>query len=150
MSTRLRLRIKRLTDPELESKIGDYGNLTRLSCLIRLKTKSGWSKLYEAIIDTGAHTSVIPEYIWRGIEVEEKTDYFVQGIVPKKECSLPVKVGIVKGILFDEELNCTKEVAFYAYCAFDDRVPLILGFKKLLDGFPVYFNIESGVAYLEG
>ncbi len=62
MSTKLRIRIKKLVDPELDLKL-DYGALVRLSILIQFKTKSGWSKLYEAIIDTGAHTSVIPEYI---------------------------------------------------------------------------------------
>lgn len=149
MSTKLRIRIKKLVDPELDLKL-DYGALIRLSILIQFKTKSGWSKLYEAIIDTGAHTSVIPEYIWRGIEVEEKADHSVQGLIPKKECSLPVKVSIVKGRLFDEELNCTRDVKFYAYCASDDGVPLILGFKELLDRFPVYFDIESDAAYLEG
>jgi hypothetical protein len=62
MSTKLRIRIKKLIDPELDLKL-DYGELVRLSSLIRFKTESGWSKLYEAIIDTGAHTSVIPRYI---------------------------------------------------------------------------------------
>ena len=98
MSTKLRIRIKKLIDPELDLKL-EYGELVRLSIqtlgkfnqnasqLIRFKTKSGWSKLYEAIIDTGAHTSVIPRYIWEGIYVEEKVDHSVQGIVPKEECA---------------------------------------------------------------
>ncbi len=52
-------------------------------------------------------------------------------------------------ILFDDELNHTNEVEFYAYCALDDRVPLILGFKDLLETFAIHFDIRSGVAYLE-
>ncbi|RLF92875.1 hypothetical protein DRN50_08170, partial [Thermococci archaeon] len=60
--------------PELDLKL-DYGELVRLSILIRFKTKLGWSKL----IDTGAHTSVIPRYIWEGIDVEEKVNHSVQG-----------------------------------------------------------------------
>ena len=148
MSTRLQIRIKRLVDPELDLKL-DYGKLVRLSILIQFKMEAGWSELYEAIIDTGAHTSVIPRYIWEGIYAEEKVDHFVQGIVPKKECSLPVKVSIVRGVLFDDELNHTKEVEFYSFCAIDDRVPLILGFKGLLERFTICFNISSGVAYLE-
>ncbi len=148
MSIKLRIRIKKLIDPELDLKL-DYGELIRLSILIQFKTESGRSKLYEAIIDTGAHTSVIPKYIWEGIYTEEKADHFVQGIVPKKECSLPVKVSIIRGILFDDALNHTNEVEFYAYCALDDRVPLILGFKDLLETFTICFNIGSGVAYLE-
>jgi hypothetical protein len=127
----------------------DYGELIRLSTLIRFKTKSGWSKLYDAIIDTGAHTSVIPRYIWEGIDAEEKVDHFVQGIVSKEECSLPVKVSIISGVLFDDELNHTNEVVFHAFCAIDDRVPLILGFKGLLERFTICFNIRSDVAYLE-
>ena len=93
MSTKLRIRIKKLIDPELDLKL-DYGELVRLSILIRFKTDSGWSKLYEAIIDTN-------------------------------------------------------EVEFYGFCAIDDRVPLILGFKGLLDRFAIHFDIGSGVAYLE-
>ena len=148
MSTKLRIRIKKLIDPELDLKL-DYGELVRLSILIRFKTESGWSKLYEAIIDTGAHTSGIPRYIWEGIYAEEKANHFVQGIVPKEECSLPVKVSIISGVLFDDELNHTNEVEFYAFCAIDDRVPLILGFKDLLETFAIHFDIKSGVAYLE-
>jgi hypothetical protein len=148
MSTKLRVRIKKLVDPELDLKL-DYGELIRLSTLIRFKTKSGRSKLYDAIIDTGAHTSVIPRYIWEGIDAEEKVDHFVQGIVAKEECSLPVKVSIISGVLFDDDLNHTNEVEFFAFCAVDDRVPLILGFKGLLERFTICFNIRSDVAYLE-
>jgi len=53
------------------------------------------------------------------------------------------------GVLFDDELNHTNEVVFHAFCAIDDRVPLILGFKSLLERFTICFNISSGVAYLE-
>jgi hypothetical protein len=148
MSTKLRIRIKRLIDPELDLKL-EYGELIRLSILIQFKMETGWSELYEAIIDTGAHTSVIPKYIWEESYTEEKADHSVQGIVPKKECSLPVKVSTVRGILFDDELNHTNEVEFYAYCALDDKVPLILGFKGLLDRFAIYFNIGTEIAYLE-
>jgi hypothetical protein len=148
MSTRLQVRIKKLVDPELDLKL-DYGELVRLSILIQFKTESGWSKLYEAIIDTGAHTSVIPRYIWEGIYADEKVGHSVQGIVPKNECSLPVKVSIIRGVLFDDELSHTKEVVFHAFCAIDDRVPLILGFKNLLERFTICFNINSGIAYLE-
>jgi hypothetical protein len=148
MSTKLRVRIKKLVDPELDLKL-DYGELIRLSTLIRFKTKSGRSKLYDAIIDTGAHTSVIPRYIGEGIDAEEKVDHFVQGIVAKEECSLPVKVSIISGVLFDDDLNHTNEVEFFAFCAVDDRVPLILGFKGLLERFTICFNIRSDVAYLE-
>ena len=148
MSTRLRIRIKKLIDPELDLKL-DYGELVRLSILVQFKTETGWSELYEAIIDTGAHTSVIPKYIWEGVQVEEKARHSIRGVVAKKECSLPVKVSIIKGMLFDEDLNHTKEVGFYSFCAIGDRVPLILGFKGLLERFTICFNISSGIAYLE-
>jgi len=69
--------------------------------------------------------------------------------VPKEECSLPVKVSLIRGALFDDELNHTTEVVFPAFCAIDDRIPLILGFKGLLERFTICFNISSGIAYLE-
>ncbi|MEA2033542.1 MAG: hypothetical protein U9N41_08175 [Euryarchaeota archaeon] len=81
--------------------------------------------------------------------MEEKAKHSIRGIVAKKECSLPVKVSVIKGMLFDEDLNRTKEVEFYAFCAIGDRVPLILGFKRLLERFTICFNISSGMAYLE-
>ena len=148
MSTRLQIRIKKLIDPELDLKL-DYGKLVRLSILIQFKMEAGWSELYEAIMDTGAHTSVIPRYIWEGIYAEEKAGHFIQGLVPKEECSLPVKVSLIRGVLFDDELNHTTEVVFPAFCAIDDRIPLILGFKGLLERFTICFNISSGIAYLE-
>lgn len=144
----LQVRIKKLSDPELDLKL-DYGELIRLSLLIRFKTRTGWSKLYEAIVDTGAHTSVIPKYIWEGIYVEERVEHSIQGIVAKAECNLPVKVGIIRGVLFDEMLNHTKESEFYEFCALEDKVPLILGFKGLLERFAIHFDIGSGIAHLE-
>jgi len=47
-------------------------------------------------------------------------------------------------------LETLVEVEFYAFCAMSDRVPLILGFKSLLERFTICFNISSGIAYLEG
>ena len=41
--------------------------------------------------------------------MEEKAKHSIHGIVVKKECSLPVKVSIIKGMLFDEDFNHTKE-----------------------------------------
>ena len=60
-----------------------------------------------------------------------------------------VKVSNNRGIMFDDELNHTNEVEFYAFCAIGDRVPRILGFKCLLEKFAIRFNISSDVAYLD-
>ncbi|MEM3608295.1 MAG: hypothetical protein QW238_05480, partial [Candidatus Bathyarchaeia archaeon] len=102
-----------------------------------------------AIIDTGAHTSILPLTVWEEAYVELIGDYYVRGLVPKEECILPVKIGWVHGILLDRSGNRTSELKFRAYLAPTDEVPLIIGFKDLMDRCELQFNSKSLTGYVE-
>lgn len=47
-------------DKELYSKLHSRSNVIRIYCMIKFRTSTGFTDPYTAIIDTGAHTSVIP------------------------------------------------------------------------------------------
>ena len=137
-----------LRDNQIEGCIQNY-NIIRLKCGIQLKTKDGWTQPYSAIIDTGAHTSVIPLSIWKELACERKGEYKMFGISKKEECSIPVDIGKITCIIIDEFGNCTKELTIYAFLAKTDKVPLIIGFKDLLEKFNAVFNFNKKIAYIE-
>lgn len=73
-------------DPELLRRIPEYGSLLRLVWLAAFKTHSGWAAPQRGVIDTGAHTSVLPRRTWIVIEKQGISGYYVRGLVPKPEC----------------------------------------------------------------
>jgi len=136
-------------DPDLFMKYPNYGGLLRIISTIVLKTKSGWSKPRFAIIDTGAHTSIFPLTVWEEADVEVIGDYNVRGLVPKEECVLPVKIGLVCAVIFDKFGNQTSELKFRSYLALTDNIPLIIGFKDLMDKCELKFNSKNASGYIE-
>ena len=88
-------------DKELEKKSGKY-EIIRLKCRVRFKISNGWSEPYSAILDTGAHTPLVPLSIWEEIKTTRIADHFVQGISAKPECSIPVVIGKTACIIVDE------------------------------------------------
>ncbi len=145
MSTKIQLTIKRMEDPILNGKIDGYGDLIRVFGLIKLKEKDGaWSKSYPAIIDTGAPISVIPLSRWIQSDVEILTDHEMRGIVEKPECSTHVSVGRLNIVLCDEYGNISKEREIFAYFALTDKIPIIIGFKNVLEQMTLHVNAVEG------
>ena len=149
LSIKVNLRIVNEFDFDLTEKIPDYDGLIRILCDIRFKTLNGWSIAESAIIDTGAFTSILPLSLWEELEVEILANYFVRGLVPKKECKINVKVGWIKGRIVDNEGNATFETKFRAFLALVDTIPIIIGFKDLLEKFKLIVNSIEKIAYLE-
>jgi hypothetical protein len=114
-----------------------------------LKTKYGWSKPRLAIIDTGAHTSILPLTVWEEADVEIIGGHFVRGLVPREDCVLPVKIGRVHAVILDRLGHQSSELTFRAYLAPTDDVPLIIGFKDLMDRCELQFNSKSLTGYIE-
>ncbi len=92
----IKLSFIELRDRKLEKLVPGYGYLTRLICNTKFKTFNGWTKSHDAIIDTGAHISII-----------------------------------------------------FAYLALDEGMPLILGFKTLLEEVKICFDHKDNEAWLE-
>lgn len=115
---------------------------------IRFKREEDYGETELGIVDTGAPLSVIPLRMWENASVTKLAEHTIRGIVPKEECSIPVSVGRIKCVLLDEE-KVSKEYEIVAYLALTNKVPLILGFKNLLEKFNVYFDFSNGMGYLE-
>lgn len=135
----IELFFREFLNEEIEKKIKNY-KLIRLMGWVSFRTYTGMSDPQEAIIDTGAPTSVIPFSMWKELPIIRITTHKVQRINPKPECSIPIIIGKVKCVLLDERGNQTKETEIHAYLALTDEVPLILGFKDLLTEFRLCFS----------
>jgi hypothetical protein len=108
--------------------------------------------LLEAIVDTGAHTSVLPLSLWQEIAVEiDAEDVFFGGINARPECQIPASLGRVRCFLTDETGQLSPELNVPSFLAKTDRVPLILGFANLLSRFRVCFDPKvTGLRYTSG
>ncbi|MBI2507783.1 hypothetical protein HYV89_02410 [Candidatus Woesearchaeota archaeon] len=71
-----------LRDISIERYIQDY-KIIRLKVGVQFKTTNGWTKPYPAIVDTGAHTSVIPLSIWKNLIHENFGEYKMFGVSKK-------------------------------------------------------------------
>ncbi|MEW5896276.1 MAG: hypothetical protein AB1668_01160 [Nanoarchaeota archaeon] len=102
---RVNLFFETFTDEEIKNHI-----VIRLKCGIQFKMEEGWSQPFSAIIDTGAHLSVIPLSIWKVISHEKQERYKVYGLSKKEDCFLSGEIGKIKSIIVDEAGNQTQEI----------------------------------------
>lgn len=147
MSFRLRIYFREFFTRDIKEKLG-YP-VVRLIGYVSFETPTGTPTVEKAIIDTGAHTTIIPFHIWKGLRVERIGTYEMQGLSPKPECRIPAVVGKVNFSLLDAEGNVTEPLNITAHLSMIDEVPLILGFKDLLSRFKVCFDYEAKEAYIE-
>ncbi len=149
MSTKINLWFETFPNPALEEKIHNVGDFTRLFRAVKFKASGGWSKTFDAIVDTGAPLSVIPLDMWLDIDPEILAEHEIQGISPRKECTVPALVGNVKCVLIDDEANQSKELKILSYLALTNLVPLIIGFRNILEIFTFHSNYSINEAYLK-
>lgn len=135
-------------DPVLEGKVQGI-EVIRLKVLVRFKTLDGWTDVYEAIVDTGAHMSLIPHSIWKETVHTHLADHRVRGIVPNPDCSMPVKIGQLICRLTDNEGHRTQPLEIKAFLAPTDKVALILGFKDVLMRLAYHFDYRTDTAYID-
>ncbi|PXF61449.1 MAG: hypothetical protein C4B59_04225 [Candidatus Methanogaster sp.] len=145
ISTDISLWIDRETrDLELEKKIPDLKPMIRLKSAILF---TGKDVPDIAIIDTGAHISLIPFQTWEGLGADVIADHHTGGVVPGE--TMPVKVGYVKAMLLDEFGNESQEIRFLAYLALTNSVNLLLGVKDMLERFTLHIDFANDDAYLQ-
>ncbi len=131
-----------------DSDISEH-KIIRLKSGIQFKMKDGWTQPFSAIIDTGAHTSVIPLSIWKEIAYTKQGKHKIFGLSKKEECSLIGELAQVSLILIDDEASQTKELNAIAFLAETDQIPVILGFKGLLEHLRVAFDYQNELAYAD-
>lgn len=145
MSTKLKLWIYRHPISEL-AEMDVQG--VRILCAVLFKTDGGYTEARWAIIDTGSALSIIPQSIWKRCSIQTHKDYEIRGLVPKEECSQLVCFGEITCRLFDEH-HITDPIVMKADLAYTDDVPIILGFKDLLEEIPIHIACKKDIAYLE-
>ena len=143
----IKLYFKEFHDLDLIAK-GAKSHIIRLFADMRFRMQDGWTKPYPAILDTGAHTTLIPFRIWNRCPVSITADHVVRGVVPRKECSMPILIGDISCALVDREQQ-SDELTISAYLALTDDIPLVIGFWDLLERFQLHMNYSIKEAYLE-
>ncbi|UCE73545.1 MAG: hypothetical protein JSV56_11030 [Methanomassiliicoccales archaeon] len=148
LSTRISLSFRRYQNLALRKKIPGF-EIVRLETEVSFKINDQWSKPETAIIDTGAHISVIPFSIWKVISVEHIGSHTLEGIVHKKECMVPVDIGKIKCVLLDRKGNETRDLDVISFLAPTDDIPIVLGYRDLLTEFKICLGYKKNIAYLE-
>ena len=89
MSTKIDLQFVKSLDLDLLEK-GVEVWIIRIIGQVKFKTIDGWTRVYEAIIDTGAPVSFIPKSIWTRIESKIETGILDTGSAPGRQVRFDV------------------------------------------------------------
>ncbi len=123
--------------------------IIRVRCYMRFKHKDDWSNLEAAILDTGAYISLLPKHLWEFAAYKVIGEDRLRGVVPKEGCELPVNIAVVTAVMEDMCGNVSEEIDFRAYLVNSNDVPLIIGFKDLLEHFDIHLNIKNNDGHIE-
>lgn len=143
---KIKLDIAEIEDVELKEKDIKPNSFTRIFCSVLCETDSD-PLFQKALVDTGAIVSLLPVRIWSKLKINFIGEHTVKGIVKRKECILPVKIGILSCKVIDDE-NETPWISILTYCVDSDDVPVIFGMKDALDGFKIEINTKLNEGYL--
>jgi len=146
MSTNISLEFQTKYDLALLS-VGLKVRLVRLLVNVCFKTSTGWTKPYEAIVDTGNPTTVIPFNIHQQI--------FSQVLHPTKIDLLGLGQGSVRGRLssvtmsFQDKQLTSPPFQAKAFLLDQNSTPLIIGYEDGLTELRLVSDYPQQTAYVE-
>jgi len=144
---RINFVISREIQKDLNKDI-NFGRAIRIKTEVKFKQMKSWSRSFFAIIDTGAYISLLPHDVWKNADVEIiGTNYWLRGLVPNSK--FPVKLGRVKCVLLDSKLNISDGIGMLAFLSDSEQMPLILGFKDVLEKIKMFIDCKNNEAYIE-
>ena len=145
MSTRIGLTFRRLPDLELLHR-GIFH--IRLFCTVQFETPAKEAFIQPAIVDTGAPLCLIPSDLWARVRTQQFETTQIGGLLARKECAVPARVGILRMTLLDPEGH-RQRLSVRAFLAESTDVPLILGFQDCLEKASLHMNFPRNAAWLE-
>ena len=122
-------------------------NAIRLCVNLIFKCNKKFTDSYRFIVDTGAPLSLVPPYIWKDCDTRIIRPSQITGVVPLPECSLPVTLAEIVCKLVDQNSE-SREFKIKAHLAHTDEVPMIVGFKDLLDCMKLEMDYKNKSACL--
>lgn len=146
MSTSISLAFQTKYDSALLSA-GLKVRLVRLLGNVCFKTSSGWTKPFEAIVDTGNPTTVLPLNVHQQISSQK--------LYPGKIDLLGIGQGSVRGWLasiimsFHDKQATSPPFQAKAYLLDDDSTPLIIGYEDVLTELRLVSDYPQQQAYFE-
>lgn len=149
MSIRINLEFETRVDIDFLAK-GISFRLIRLISRIKLKSKEGFTKTYDAIVDTGNLITIIPFSIWSEASVHLISHEQVKlyGLGTEDNSAIKGNIGQVEIIFLDEQRS-SASMTLKAYLIEDDKVPLLIGFEDVLTLMKLVSDYKNNVAYLE-
>ena len=145
MSTRIGLGFRRLPDVEFLHR-GIFH--IRLLCRVELQTLTENVLVRHAIVDTGSPLCLIPSDLWEQVQTQQFEATRIGGLMSKKECAIPARVGILAMTLLDPHGH-RQRLTVRAFLAQTTDVPLILGFQDCLEKATVHLSCPRNEAWLE-
>lgn len=149
MSIKINLEFETRVDIDFLAK-GISFRLIRLISRIKLKSKEGFTKTYDAIVDTGNPITIIPFSIWSKASVHLISHEQVKlyGLGTEDNSAIKGNIGQVEIIFLDEQRS-SASMTLKAYLIEDDKVPLLIGFEDVLTLMKLVSDYKNNVAYLE-
>ncbi|MDP3723892.1 MAG: hypothetical protein Q8R91_10445 [Candidatus Omnitrophota bacterium] len=145
MSTRIGLTFHRLPDVEfLHRGIAHI----RLLCNVQFETPAKDLFIQPAIVDTGAPLCLIPSDLWERVRTQQFETTRIGGLLARKECAVPARVGILAMTLLDQQGH-RQRLTVRAFLAQTTEVPLILGFQDCLEKATAHLSYPRKEAWLE-
>lgn len=149
MSIKINLEFETRVDIDFLAK-GISFRLIRLISRIKLKSKEGFTRTYDAIVDTGNPITIIPFSIWSKASVHLISHEQVKlyGLGTEDNSAIKGNIGQVEIIFLDEQRS-SASMTLKAYLIEDDKVPLLIGFEDVLTLMKLVSDYKNNVAYLE-
>lgn len=117
--------------------------------MFKLRNSKKFGEIEKGIIDTGAPISVIPLQMWEDADIKIIGKDKLRGIIPNEKCRLSVDVGKAKCVLTDIFGNVSSEIEILAFLAHTNKIPLLIGMKRILEKGKMLLDTPKKLGYIE-
>jgi len=117
--------------------------------MFKLRNSKEFGEIEKGIIDTGAPISVIPLQMWEDADIKIIGKDKLRGIIPNEKCRLTVDVGKTKCVLTDIFGNVSSEIEILAFLAHTNKIPLLIGMKRILEKGKMWLDTPKKLGYIE-